>query len=158
MRGDKAIIITLLACANIAYALDYTDYTLPSNISLNGGQRQDTITSTPSPQGWQMTTIGLNRNPHISINGTATSRYALQVRDNTTTFYSGGFNIGSGVEATLMGIHTLAIESGSVSVGSGASFSVVSSGNTINPQGSEYGGESKVRFARGTSLSLRPKC
>lgn len=136
------------------YALDYTDYSLPSNITLNGGQRQDTITSTKSPQGWQMTTIGFNRNPHLSINGRATSQYTLQVRDDTTTFYSGGFSIGSGVEATLMSIHTLAIESGSVSVGSGASFSVISSGNTINPQGSEYGGESKVRFARGTSLSL----
>lgn len=136
------------------YALDYTDYTLPSNITLNGGQRQDTITSTLSPQGWQMTTIGLNRNPHLSINGKATSQYTLQVRDDTTTFYSGGFSIGGGVEATLTSIHTLAIESGSVSVGSGASFSVISSGNTINPQGSEYGGESKVRFARGTSLNL----
>lgn len=136
------------------YALDYTDYSLPSNITLNGGQRQDTITSIKSPQGWQMTTIGLNRNPHLSINGRATSQYTLQVRDDTTTFYSGGFSIGSGVEATLTSIHTLAIESGSVSVGSGASFSVISSGNTINPQGSEYGGESKVRFARGTSLSL----
>lgn len=136
------------------YALDYKDYTLPSNISLNGGQRQDTITSTKSPQGWQMTTIGLNRNPHISINGTATSQYTLRVRDNTTTFYSGGFSIGGGVEATLTSIHTIAIESGSVSVSSGASFSVISSGNTINPQGSEYGGESKVRFSRGASLSL----
>lgn len=136
------------------YALDYTDYSLPSNITLNGGQRQDTITSIKSPQGWQMTTIGLNRNPHLSINGTAISQYTLQVRDDTTTFYSGGFSIGSGVEATLTSIHTLAIESGSVSVGSGASFRVISSGNTINPQGSEYGGESKVRFARGTSLSL----
>ena len=58
------------------------------------------------------------------------------------------------VEAALTSIHTLAIESSSVSVGSGASFSVISSGNTINPQGSEYGGESKVRFARGTSLNL----
>lgn len=136
------------------YALDYTDYSLPSSITLNGGQRQDTITSIKSPQGWQMTTIGFNRNPHLSINGTATSQYTLQVRDDTTTFYSGGFSIGSGVEATLMSIHTLAIESGSVSVGSGGSFRVISSGNTINPQGSEYGGESKVRFARGTSLSL----
>lgn len=136
------------------YAIDYTDYSLPSNISLNGGQRQDTITSTPSPQGWQMTTIGLNRNPHLSINGTATSQYALQVRDTTTTFYSGGFSIGSGIEATLTSTHTLAIENGSVSVGSGATFRVISSGNTINAQGSEYGGESKVRFARGTSLNL----
>lgn len=136
------------------YALDYTDYSLPSNITLNGGQRQDTITSTKSPQGWQMTTIGLNRNPHLSINGAATSQYTLQVRDDTTTFYSGGFSIGSGVEAALTSIHTLAIESGSVSVGSGATFRIISSGNTINAQGSEYGGESKVRFARGTSLNL----
>lgn len=136
------------------YAIDYTNSTLPSNITLNGGQRQDTITSIKSPQGWQMTTIGLNRNPHLSINGTATSQYTLQVRDDTTTFYSGGFSIGSGVEATLTSIHTLAIERGSVNVGSGASFSVISSGNTISARGSEYGGESKVRFARGTSLSL----
>lgn len=146
--------ICICVATKVAYSVDYTNSTLPSNISLNGGQRQDTITSIKSPQGWQMTTIGLNRNPHLSINGTATSQYTLQVRDDTTTFYSGGFSIGSGVEATLMSIHTLAIESGSVSVSSGASFRVISSGNTINAQGSEYGGESKVRFARGTSLNL----
>ena len=136
------------------YGIDYTNSTLPSNISLNGGQRQDTITSIKSPQGWQMTTIGLNRNPHLSINGTAGSQYALQVRDTTTTFYSGGFSIGNGIESTLTSVHTLAIESGSVSVSSGATFSVISSGTTINAQGSEYGGESKVRFARGSGLNL----
>lgn len=136
------------------YAANYTDYNLPSNIWLNGGQRQDTITSTKSPQGWQMTTIGLSRNPHISINGTAGSQYALQVQDTTTTFYSSGFSVGSGISAALMSAHTLAIQSGSVSVGSGATFSVISSGTTINAQGSEYGGESKVRFASGSALNL----
>lgn len=151
MRG---LIIHIALLINIAHCVDYTDYSLPSNISLNGGQRQDRVTSTQSPQGWQMTTIGLNRNPHLSINGTAGSQYSLQVLDTTTTFYSGGFSIGNGIESALTSIHTLAIERGGVSVGSGATFSVISSGTTISEQGSEYGGESKVRFARGTSLNI----
>lgn len=151
MRG---LIIHIALLINVAHCVDYTDYSLPSNISLNSGQRQDSVTSTQSPQGWQMTTIGLNRNPHISINGTAGSQYALQVKDNTTTFYSSGFSVGSGISATLMSTHTLAIQSGSVNVGNGATFSVISSGTTINAQGSEYGGESKVRFANGSALNL----
>ena len=137
-----------------AFCIDYTDYSLPSTITLNGGQRQDAITSTRSPQGWTMTTIGLNRNPHLSISGGAGSQYALQVRDNTTTFFSGGISVSSGIQAALTSAHTLAIENGSISVASGGSFSVISSGNTINVQGSEYGGESKVRFSRDSALSL----
>ena len=149
MRG---FIINIALLVNVAHCVNYTDSTLPSTILLNGGQWQDTITSTRG--NGQATTIGYGRNPHLSINGTAGSQYALQSNDNTTTFYSGGFSVSGGVQTALMGIHTLAVESGSVSVGSGATFSVISSGNTINAQGSEYGGESKVRFERGTSLSL----
>lgn len=149
MRG---LIIHIALLINIAHCVDYTDYSLPSNISLNGGLREDTITS--SRGNGQATTIGYGRKPHLSINGTAGSQYSLQVLDTTTTFYSGGFSIGNGIESALTSIHTLAIESGSVSVGSGATFFVISSGNTISAQGSEYGGESKVRFARGTSLNL----
>ena len=140
-----------LFCVGV-YGVDYTNSTLPSTITLNGGLRQDTITSTRG--NGQATTIGYGRNPHLSINGAAGSQYALQANDNTTTFYSGGFSVSGGVQTALMGIHTLAVESGSVSVGSGATFNVISSGNTINAQGSEYGGESKVHFERGTSLSL----
>ncbi len=149
MRG---LIIKLLICVNVAHCLDYTDYNLPSNISLNGGLREDTITS--SKGNGQATTIGYGRNPHLSISGVAGSQYELRVLDTTTTFYSGGFSIGNGIESALTSIHTLAIERGSVGIGSGASFSVISSGTTIDAQGSDYGGESKVRFARGTSLSL----
>lgn len=137
---------------NVSFGVDYTDYSLPSTITLNGGQRQDTITS--SKGNGQATTIGYNRNPHLTINGVASSQYALRVQDSTTTFFSSGISVSSGIEATFTSIHTLAIQSGSVSVGNGASFRVVSSGNTINAQGSEYGGESKVRFSRGSSLQL----
>lgn len=152
MRGI-VIGFALLGCVNVAYCINYTDYTLPSTITLNGGQRQDFITS--SKGNGQATTIGYNRNPHLSINGTAGSQYALQVKDDsTTTFFSSGISVSSGIEATFTGIHTLAIQSGSVSIGNGATFNVISSGITINAQGSEYGGESKVRFSRGSSLQL----
>ncbi|MGX2972387.1 hypothetical protein [Helicobacter sp. T3_23-1059] len=137
---------------NLSFGVDYTDYSLPSTITLNGGQRQDTITS--SKGNGQATTIGYNRNPHLTINGTAGSQYTLTIADSTTTFYSGGFSVASGIQSALISAHTLAIQSGSVSVGNGANFRVVSSGNTINAQGSEYGGESKVRFSRGSSLQL----
>ena len=146
----------LLVCVTLsgAYGIDWTNSTLPTSITLNGGQRNDSVSSIKSPQGWQMTTIGLNRNPRLSISGTAGSQYALTIKDTTTTFYSGGFSVASGIQSAIMSAHTLAIQSGSVSVGNGATFSVISSGTTINPQGSEYGGESKVRFSRGSSLEL----
>lgn len=151
-RGAKF----LLVCVTLsgAYGVDWTNATLPTSITLNGGQRQDTITSTPSPQGWKMTTIGLNRNPHLSISGTAGSQYALTIKDSTTTFYSGGFSVASGIESTLISAHTLSIENGSVNISNGAKLSVISSGSTINAQGSEYGGESKVRFGSGSTLNL----
>lgn len=151
MRGI-VIGFALFGCVNVAYCIDYTDYTLPSAITLNGGQREDFITS--SKGNGQATTIGYNRNPHLTINGRANSRYALQVKESTTTFFSSGISVSSGIEANFTGIHTLAIQSGSVSIGNGATFNVISSGTTINPQGSEYGGESKVRFSRGSSLQL----
>lgn len=150
MRGI-VIGFALLGCVNVAYCINYTDYTLPSTITLNGN-RSDTITS--SKGNGQATTIGYNRNPHLTINGTAGSQYALTIKDTTTTFYSGGFSVASGIQSAIMSAHTLAIQSGSVSVGNGATFNVISSGTTINPQGSEYGGESKVRFSRGSSLQL----
>lgn len=154
MRSLRTIGLLFSCVTTSVFSIDYTDSTLPSTITLNGGQRQDTITSTQSPQGWQATTIGYNRNLHLSISGSAGSQYALQVRDDTTTFFLSGVSVSSGISATLTSAHTLAIQGGSVNVGSGASFSVISSGNTINAQGSEYGGESKVRFSRNSSLSL----
>lgn len=150
MRGI-VIGFVLLGCVNVAYCINYTDYTLPSTITLNGN-RSDTIIS--SKGNGQATTIGYNRNPHLTINGRANSRYALQVKESTTTFFSSGISVSSGIEANFTGIHTLAIQSGSVSIGNGATFNVISSGITINAQGSEYGGESKVRFSRGSSLEL----
>ena len=133
MRGI-VIGFALLGCVNVAYCINYTDYTLPSTITLNGN-RSDTITS--SKGNGQATTIGYNRNPHLTINGRANSQYVLQVSDNTTTFYSGGFSVANGIQSAIMSAHTLAIQSGSVSVGNGATFNVISSGTTINPQGSE---------------------
>ncbi|TLD96089.1 autotransporter domain-containing protein [Helicobacter jaachi] len=133
-------------------AIDYQDTNLPTNITLNGGQRSDTITS--SRGNGQATTIGYGRNPNLNISGTQGSQYQLQVQDSTTTWYSGGLNIGSNIQAALIGVHTLSIERNAINVGSGASLSIISSGNTINAQTTDYGGDSKIHFSDNTRLYL----
>lgn len=150
MRNSVVIFLTL--CCLMLDAQDFQDFNMPSSITLSGGIRNDTISSTKG--NFTGTTIGYNRNPSLTINGNASSQYALQVKDNTTTWYSGGLSVGSSVQAAIMGIHTFSVEKNSISVEQGGSLSIISSGNKINAQGSDYGGDSKIYFATNVNLNL----
>ncbi|MWV61423.1 hypothetical protein DCO58_09630 [Helicobacter saguini] len=152
---QKSFVVFLLFCflgIESLYTQDFQDSNMPSNITLNGGLRNDTITSTKG--NFAGTTIGYNRNPSLSISGAANSQYSLQVQDNTTTWYSGGLSVGSNVQVGILSIHTFSVEKNSINVGDGGTLSVISSGNSINAQGSDYGGDSKIHFAANTSLNL----
>lgn len=164
MLGRESKIYKILQCARVSLicagvlsplgAVDYTDYNIPATITLSGGIRNDTITSTPPKSSYQASTIGYGRNPHLTLQGTSGSQYQLTINDNTTTYYSGGFSVAAGIQAGLMNVHTLSLERGSISVASGASFTVYSSGNSISAQGSDYGGDSKVWLQKGSNLTL----
>lgn len=149
----KVLFIFLFCVVNL-YSLDLMDSNLPSNITLNGA-RSDTLTSTSNGK-FQVTTIGYNRNPHLTIQGSG--QYQLQLKDSTTTWYSSGFSIESSqaqsLQAAIIGTHTLSIETNGINISNGASFTFISSGNSINAQGTDYGGDSKVRFAKNTHLRL----
>lgn len=149
----KVLFIFLFCVVNL-YSLDLMDSNLPSNITLNGA-RSDTLTSTSNGK-FQVTTIGYNRNPHLTIQGSG--QYQLQLKDSTTTWYSSGFSIESNqaqsLQAAIIGTHTLSIETNGINISNGASFTFISSGNSINAQGTDYGGDSKVRFAKNTHLRL----
>ncbi|WP_300899739.1 hypothetical protein [uncultured Helicobacter sp.] len=138
------------------YAIDYSG-SLPSSISLNGGTRSDKVTARSS-QGWQVSTIGSISGSAFSIRGVANSQYTLTFESptniNGVTYYNGGISIGDNLQVSFTNLHTLAVQRGSMSVGSGAQFTLISSGTTISAQGTDYGGDSKVRFGRGTSLIL----
>ncbi|STQ86999.1 hypothetical protein LS73_006765 [Helicobacter muridarum] len=137
------------------FGTDYTYYNMPQSIFVNGNV-QDTVTA--SPGNGDMTTIGSGRNPSLNISGSNNSIYSLQVKSptnvNGVTYYLGGISVNGNISATISNVHTLSLETGSISVGSGTSLHVFSSGNRINAQSSDYGGESKVRFSKSTRLTL----
>ena len=151
----------LLVPFGLCFALgghDFNDSAFPSSIVLQGGLRKDTIT--PTKGNHQATTFGYNRDPFLDISGQAGSQYLLSINNppnltsGATTYYSGGFNIGSKIEFALSNVHTLAIQKGGINLQENSALTVLSSGTNINPQGSEYGGASKIRFATGTKLIL----
>lgn len=151
----------LLVPFGLCFALggqDFNDSTFPSSIVLQGGLREDTIT--PTKGNYQATTFGYGKNPFLGISGQAGSQYLLSINNppnltsGATTYYSGGFNIGSKIEFALSNVHTLAIQKGGINLQENSALTVLSSGTNIKPQGSEYGGASKIRFATGTKLIL----
>ncbi|TKX28669.1 hypothetical protein CQA38_07255 [Campylobacter sp. MIT 12-5580] len=147
-------ILTLsLICANALYAADIS--ALSGSVSLKAGeQKQD---SAISRQGTgQASIFGEVGGVHnFTLNGANNASYTLSAKDITTTFYMGSITLNQNSQFALSGFHTLAIEKTGVSVGANSTFAVISSGNTINPQGTDYGGASKVRFSDKSTLSLQ---
>ncbi|TQR30621.1 hypothetical protein DMB92_07330 [Campylobacter sp. MIT 99-7217] len=134
------------------HAASYTS-NLPASVSITGTQ-SDTITGEKSKPSYDVTTVGYGNVKGFSITGQAGGKYSLNFQDNTSTWYSGGITLGANLEATINGVHALAIDKGGMTINDGASLTVNSSGNTINTSGTDYGGASKVRFAGGLNLNL----
>lgn len=147
MRG---LMIKLLICVNIAHCLDYTDYNLPSSVTLTTNERREDFTISRKGNGdaYSFSAYG------VRIIGASGATYELKADNAVTTFFSkGGFSLTQATFA-LTGYHTLVIESGGISVGANSNFSYISSTQNISAGGTEYGGNPKVRFNTGTSLTL----
>ncbi|ANV97517.1 hypothetical protein BBW65_01250 [Helicobacter enhydrae] len=157
---SQSLLIAPLLCVFLS-AQDWQDSNLPTSITLHGN-RIDTITpssnNTTTENGREVTTIGYQRNPSLAINGsgsyTLQVKYPVPFKEGSATYYSGGFTIGGGIQFALMNAHTLTIERSRVNVEKKGTFAVILSGEKINPQGTDYGKSSKVRFANDTQLNL----
>lgn len=147
------VVVGVMFWASSLGAVAYQDSNLPQNITLNGGQRSDTITSTPG--NFQSSTIGYGRNPNFNVSGVANSQYQLQVQDTTTTFYAGNFSFTQGVQVWITNAHTLTFDNNKVvRIAQNSQFNTIMSNTKINAQGSEYGGDSKMRFNLNSKLIL----
>lgn len=125
---------------------------LPSSITLTAGQqRQDTAISQRG-NGQASSFHSASSPARLTLSGAGS--YVLSIQDNTTTFYANSFNVGANSQFALMGFHTMAFNGG-LTLAQNATFSNIASGNTIDAQGSEYGGESKVVFSnRSAQITL----
>lgn len=154
-----AFTLLALLCVD-SRAESFADYQLPSTITLSpNAARQDTTIATAG-NGEQT----FYHAQSLSIYGAPNATYTLQAGDSTTHFELGRIQLHSeaqGAEAkvALLGYHTLSFGgsggSSALVLGSGAVFkAILSDKPVISPQASEYGGESKVRFAKDSALIL----
>ena len=125
---------------------------IPPSISLLPGiDRQDkTISTAGNGEQTFFTTQG------FSISGAPNATYTLSANDSTTHFEASRIQLQDEAKVALLGYHTLSFgKASALVVGSGSFFSAILSDKPIiNPQASEYGGESKVRFGEGATLIL----
>ncbi len=158
----QSIFLTLFILAptlSFANGKNWDGLNPPTSIILNGGHQEDSIT--PIKGNFQATTIGYYHPSFLSIKGKEGSTYTLRVDDanltpSAATYYSNGFFIANGIKFALSNVHTLSLNASSnVIINQHALFSVIASGNTINTQGTEYGGASKIRFAEQSKLLLQ---
>lgn len=145
MRG---LIINIALLINIVYCANYNN--LPSSVTLTTNERREDFTISRKGNGdaYSFSAYGMR------ITGASGATYELKADNGVTTFFSkGGFSLTQATFA-LTGYHTLVIESGGISVNANSNFSYISSTQNINAGGTEYGGNPKVRFNTGTSLTL----
>ncbi|MGX3044293.1 hypothetical protein [Helicobacter sp. T3_23-1056] len=136
---------------NVSFGVDYTDYSLPSTITLRTNEQRQDATISVKGNG-EAYSFSANT---VQIIGASGATYELKADNSVTTFYlRGGFTLNNQARFALTGYHTLAFESGGISVGANSQLSYISSTQNISAGGTEYGGNPKVRFGRGTSLSL----
>lgn len=139
----KKTIFSLILFSSLFYGADISY--LPSSKYLNTG---DDITDTAISQKGKGQATTFNYNVFSNFNISGAGQYILTIKDTTTTFYANSFNIGQSTKFALVGFHTMAF-GGDLILGENSTFSVISSGNTL--QGgdfSDFGGESKVNFYR----------
>lgn len=148
----KALLATCLSLASLC-ADTITSYAMPPLITLAPNANKQDSTLAQKANGEQ--TFFHAR--AFSIQGASNATYTLSANDKTTHFQSAGISLKQ-AKVALMGYHTLAFAEGSVlEVDSSSSlFVILSDKSIINPQASEYGGESKVRFGEHSKLLLAP--
>lgn len=147
----RKIAYKIALLVNIAHCANYADSNLPSTILLRANEQRQDLTISKKGNG-EAYSFSANA---VQIIGASGATYELKADNAVTTFFSkGGFTLSNQALVALTGYHTLAIERGGISIGAESSLSYISSTQNISAGGTEYGGNPKVRFGTGTSLTL----
>lgn len=89
----------------------------------------------------------------FTLNGGVGSKYTLDSDNQVTMFTVNSITLGQNVNLTLNKFHTIAVDT-AITLGANSSLNAENSGMIMGAGGTEYGGDSKVRFEKNSQLTL----
>lgn len=128
--------------AEMIFAENIADFSLPSAINLNADRADVAISSKTA--GTATTFYSVARPANLSLNSNANFKYTLSINDNTTTFFTNSLSI-TNAKVEFSGFHTNSFNS-NVSVGANSSLTISTSGYKMDANYTEFGGRSKIIF------------
>ncbi|MBR2494529.1 hypothetical protein [Helicobacter sp.] len=142
----------LCLCAVSVCADTIASYTMPALITLTPNASKKDTTLSQAGNGEQT----FFHAQSFSVKGASNATYTLSANDKTTHFQNVGLRLTNEAKVELIGYHTLSFDNGnSLILDSNSNLYVTLSDKPlINPQASEYGGASKVRFGEHSKLFL----
>lgn len=137
--------------ANFAFGANITS--LPRTLTLTAGeQKHDTAVSVKG-NGQMYFFYDERVAATFTLNGGVGSKYTLDSDNQVTMFTVNSITLGQNVNLTLNKFHTIAVDT-AITLGANSSLNAENSGMIMGAGGTEYGGDSKVRFEKNSQLTL----
>lgn len=137
--------------ANFAFGANITS--LPRTLTLTAGeQKHDTAVSVKG-NGQMYFFYDERAAATFTLNGGVGSKYTLDSDNQVTMFTVNSITLGQNVNLTLNKFHTIAVDT-AITLGANSSLNAENSGMIMGAGGTEYGGDSKVRFEKNSQLTL----
>ena len=137
-------------CLNSALADNI--YSLPSTLNLNA-QQQKSDTAIGTKGNGTMWYFYDGKGANFTLNGGVGSKYTLSSNNQATMFSVDTLTLGANANLELNQFHTLAVNT-ALSLGANSTFSATNSGMVMSAGGTEYGGDSKLRFEKNSRLVI----
>lgn len=126
---------------------------LPRTLTLTAGeQKHDTAVSVKG-NGQMYFFYDERAAATFTLNGGVGSKYTLDSDNQVTMFTVNSITLGQNVNLTLNKFHTIAVDT-AITLGANSSLNAENSGMIMGAGGTEYGGDSKVRFEKNSQLTL----
>lgn len=137
--------------ANFAFGANIAS--LPRTLTLTAGeQKHDTAVSVKG-NGQMYFFYDERAAATFTLNGGVGSKYTLDSDNQVTMFTVNSITLGQNVNLTLNKFHTIAVDT-AITLGANSSLNAENSGMIMGAGGTEYGGDSKVRFEKNSQLTL----
>lgn len=137
--------------ADFAFGANITS--LPRTLTLTAGeQKHDTAVSVKG-NGQMYFFYDERAAATFTLNGGVGSKYTLDSDNQVTMFTVDSITLGQNVNLTLNKFHTIAVDT-AITLGANSSLNAENSGMIMGAGGTEYGGDSKVRFEKNSQLTL----
>ncbi len=137
--------------ANFAFGANITS--LKETLTLTAGeQKHDTAVSVKG-NGQMYFFYDERAAATFTLNGGVGSKYTLDSDNQVTMFTVNSITLGQNVNLTLNKFHTIAVDT-AITLGANSSLNAENSGMIMGAGGTEYGGDSKVRFEKNSQLTL----